>query len=694
MVLLFLALLLAGSNEPESLPEIRVHRTTTPPVIDGVLEEVWSGADSATGFIQQIPENGRPASDPTTVYLLQDEKNLYIAFRCPVSDFTRVNDRLSEEPDGVRVLIDPFDDNVSAYCFIVGFNGVETDYRITGDGASYENWDGVWRSAVKRHDWGYAIELAIPFKTLRYPPARTEWGIDFARYFVRRGERSFWSRHEITGFRVSRMGRLTGIQPASRRLGLELYPVGLLRQEKSGSDAAGWRDLLRAEAGLDLAYAPTPSGNLQVTLLPDFAQIEADPYQVNLSRYELWLAERRPFFIEAVETFGGSSQPVKIFYSRRIGRPLPDGRVVPILAGMKWTDRLGRSQLGVLGALTGELGSEPQSFYSVLAARHQILANSELGLLYAGKDNRQLSNHGLALDGIWRHRTLTSRLFVCGAQYGDSLDYAFSLDGSYQSDRLSGELILRQIQPEFNMNGPGYTTWRGQYGTFYFGPTVYNRGGLRYGALLPGIEISREWDYPAGIFDRRVFVNLTGMTRSQQHITAWTGWGEQWALERRFPAVYAGIYYATDATRPFSASLYCNYETRSANYRRLMIAPVAQLELTLQGRLGDRLSVWYTHSTTIEADSLGQVRRQDLTSVLRPGLEYSFSPKASARLSWEAVTGYAPEAERQYLRHGLFGLYSWTFAPRSTFYFATNWVLDKGNTSAIFVAKVRYLFNI
>ncbi len=692
--MVFWALVIVSGFNPESLPTLVAHFPSRQPLIDGIIEEVWSEADSATGFTQQLPENGKPASEPTTVYLLQDEKNLYLAFRCWVSDFSRVHDRLSEEPDGVRVLIDPFDDNVNAYCFIVGFNGVESDYRITGDGAGYENWDGVWHSAVKRHDWGYAVELVIPFKTLRYPPARAEWGIDFARYFARSGERSFWSRHEVTGFRVSRMGRLIGIQPAFRRLGLELYPVGLVRHEKSGNAATGWRDLLRTEAGLDIAYAPTPSGNLQVTLLPDFAQIEADPYRVNLSRYELWLSERRPFFIEAAETFAGTAQPVKIFYSRRIGKPLPDGRVVPILAGLKWTDRIGQGQLGVLGALTGELGNEPQSFYSVVAARHRILANSELGLLYAGKDNRWLSNHGLAVDGIWRQRSLTSRLFVCGAQYGDSLDYAFSLDGSYQSDRLSGELIVRQIQPEFNLNGPGYTTWRGQYGTFYLGPVVYNRGMLRYGALQPGIELSREWGYPAKTVDRRFFINLSAVTRSQQHLTVWTGWGEQWAFERRFPAGYAGIYCATDYARPFAVSLYCNYETRSANYRRLMIAPVAQLELTLQGRLGDRLSVWSTHSTTIEADSLGQVSRQDLTNVLRPGLEYSFSSKASVRLSLETVTVYDPETERQRFQHSLFGLYSWTFAPRSTFYFATNWGFNSGNISAIFVAKVRYLFNI
>lgn len=679
----------------DSLKVIQVGWTDSVPKIDGELEELWLTSDSASAFIQQVPENGKPASEPTTVYLLQDENDLYIGFRCLVGDFSQVNDRLSGEPDEVAVLIDPFDDRVNAYCFTVGFNGVESDYRVTNDGKAGESWDGVWWSAVKRHNWGYGIELVIPFKSLRYPLERREWAIDFCRYSARRNERSYWSRHDITGFRVSRMGRVTGIMPRVKGIGLEVYPVGLVRHEKSGSDPTGWDDMVQGAAGLDLAYAPTTSGRLQLTVLPDFAQIEADPYQVNLSRYELWLSERRPFFIEAVETFGGSSQPVKLFYSRRIGKALPTGRVVPIIGGVKWTDRLGKAQYGTIGVVTGQLENEPQSFYSVLAARYQVHTNSELGVLYAGKDNRALSNHGVALDGVWRSRYFTGRLFACGSQFGDSLDYAFSLDGNYNSDRWTGALMVTQIQPRFNMNGPGYTTWRGQYGTFYFGPVVYNWKTVRYGKCYGGVEISREWDYPEGKLNRQVFLNTYVVTARNHHLGLWSGFGEGWALARSFITGYAGGYYATDYTRPFSLSVYLNYYRRTANYHRMMIAPVIQSGVTVQKRFGDRLSLWFGDGITIEPDSLGRVSvKQDIINVLTPGMEYRISAKASVRLNLETVISYQEQTQRPGSRYSLFGLYSWTFAPRSKFYFATNWGYNHRNLRAIFVAKVRYLFNI
>ncbi len=688
-------LVLAISTIPDSLPEIHARFTRVPPVIDGILEEVWQDADSAAGFSQQTPENGQPASESTTVYLLYDHNNLYVAFRCPVSDLTRVCDRLSEEPDGVRLLIDTFDDNTTCYSFAVGFNGVESTYRVTGDGAMAENWDGVWWSAVRKYDRGYAVELVIPFKSLRYPTTSKEWGIDFGRYVVSRGERSFWSRHEITGFKVSNMGRLIGISPPRQRPGLAVYPVGLVRQEKSGSEQTGWQDRVAVEAGVDFAWAPTPSGNLQLTVLPDFAQIEADPYQVNLSRYELWLSERRPFFVEAVETFGGSNQPVKIFYSRRIGRPLPSGKVVPILSGIKWTDRFSRGQYGLLGVLTGECENEPQSFYSVLAVRHQLLTNSELGLIYAGKDNPLFSNHGVGLDAVFRSRRFSSRIFTAGSQFGESLDYALSLEGGYQSEFFTGSFTLRQIQPKFNMNGPGYTTWRGQYGNFYAGPVIYNRGPFRYASVFPGVEIQREWNYPPGTLTATGFINSSGVFKDQEQLTVWSGYGQDWALARLFRYGYAGLYFATDYRQPFSLSFFANYHTRTANYRRGVIAPVYQVQVNLQQRLGDRCLISMGNNFTVEADSLGRVNpRQDLTGVLRPGIEYRFTARASVGLTLETVMSYHPEVDRVSAQNSLFGLYSWTFAPRSTFYFATNWSWTGASLSTIFVAKIRYLVNI
>lgn len=676
-------------------PFIQARATPRPPKIDGVLEEVWFKADSVFAFTQQQPDNGKPASEPTTVYLLYDAHHLFVAFRCEVADLTRVHDRLSEEPDGVRLLLDTFDDNTTCYCFIVGFNGVESDYRITADGAMIENWDGVWWSEVKRHPWGYGIEIVIPFKTLRYLDGKTEWGIDFGRDIVARGELSFWSTQEVTGYRVSRMGRLTGIQPGHRGRQIEFYPVGLVRYEKAGAGSWGWKQGIEAHLGLDAACYPSSSGNLQLTLLPDFAQIEADPYQVNLSRYELWLAERRPFFVEAVETFGGSSQPVKMFYSRRIGKPLASGSVVPILAGLKWTDRFPHGQYGMLAAYTGECDAEPKSIYSVLTIRRQCLGNSELGLLYAGKDNPSLSNHGLGLDGIFRSRRLNSRLFVAGSQYGDSFDYALSLDGAYQSQTFTAALVFREIQPRFNMNGPGYTTWRGQYLTFYAGPAVSNRPPVQFGSFYPGLEIQREWDYPQREISWRVFLNTALRILIQHSLGLWAGFGKDWALATSFHSGYIGGFFASDFTKPFSFNLWLNYYHPSANYRRGIIAPVAQSELSVQQRIGDRWSVALETGTTIEPDSRAKIDwKRDVTVLLRPGMEFRFTAKSAIRFSSETILGYDLVQEKTYTTNSLFALYSWTFSPRSTFYLAANCLSNTSGIKLITVAKLRYLLNL
>ena len=328
---MLLALVLCAQADTGRVIEARF--TARPPAIDGELEEVWQTADSAFRFHQFAPKYESLPGDPTTAYLLYDNANVYAAFRCPVKDPKTLRADLSGSSDGIRFFLDTFDDNTSCYYFSVFASGMEATYRMTDNGSGLQVWDGVWKSAVRVYPWGYAVEVAVPFKTLRYPRSRTEWGVEFARYAVESGEQDFWNRHPEQGFRVERFGRLTGLKVPAPGLHLEVYPVGLARAEKSGSDTRGWQDRQGASAGLDLSWLPTPTANVQLTALPDFAQIEADPYTVNLGKYELWLQERRPFFVEAAENFGTTSSNLQLFYSRRIGRPLPDGSAVPILGG-------------------------------------------------------------------------------------------------------------------------------------------------------------------------------------------------------------------------------------------------------------------------------------------------------------------------------------------------------------------------
>jgi hypothetical protein len=701
-MLLLLGLVVAAAPADSCGRTLAAHLTATAPVIDGILEDVWQTADSATGFTQLTPDFDSAATEPTTAYILYDHENVYVAFRCLAREVTAY---LSSSSDGIRLFFDTFEDRTSCYQFIVDAAGCEQTYRLVENGQMNRVWDGVWRSSAKCHPWGYAVELAIPFKTLRYPPGKTTWGIDFGRYAVSRGEKNFWSRHHENGFRVERLGTLTGIEPPRPGLHLEVYPVGLVRADKSGSYRSGWRDSLSAAAGLDLSWLPTPTANIQLTALPDFAQIEADPYQVNLSRYELSLSERRPFFVEAAENFGTASQPIRLFYSRRIGKSLPDGTAVPIEAGGKYTDRIGRWQLGALGARTagadydywGTPATEPASWYSVASLRRALFGNSEVGLLYAGKDNEALSNHGTSVDAALRFGDLTATITGAGSQLGDSLDWAGNASASYSSSTLSSYLILRHVGSKFNMNGPGYTAWRGRSLYAQVGPELYARGPFRYANANVYVNLSRDCDYVGndpdwetglsgyGMLRNRIGVGLwAGMNRGRYSDTAWHG----------YRGAFVGGSIGTSESKAVTFNAWGSYTTRSYNYNRGMLAPSADIGFYASARLSDRLLASADGEFVFEyPDSGALALRRDATTMLRPRLDLVITPKMTVGLGNEIVLGYDIGQDEPTRCYRLSALYSYTFLPRSTVYFAWNWnVGNDAPTELVQVLKVRYLF--
>ncbi len=675
------------------------------PRIDGFIEEVWHTADSAFGFIQALPEAGRPAAESTIAYVLQDEHNLYIAFRCLARDTAAIVARLTGSSDRVFLYLDTYDDNASAYGFAVSPAGVETDFRLTENGAAMQDWNGVWHSAARRYPWGWAAELAIPFKTLRYPKDSRRWGIEFGRHIVRTGERTYYSISEQTTYRVSQMPTLVDIKPPRPSLRLELYPVALGRSEKRAEAYTGWVDSLSAAAGLDLSWQPTTSGNLQLTTFPDFAQIEADPYQVNLSRFELWLSEQRPFFVEAAENFG-RLDALTPFYTRRIGRPLPDGRVVPIIAGAKYTDRIGRLSLGALGALTGRTGyqflgeqlEEPASLFSALSLRRGVLRSSEFGMLYSGKDSRTVSNHGLVADFSLRTQQVSGQFFAAGAQCGESLDWATSASVNYDNDRFFGSAGFGRIQPRFDLNGPGFVTWRGQ--TFWLGggPQWYATGPFRYASISARLSTDQAWDIADGAtgWNGGATGHMTLHNQTTVMLSA--------DLSRSFvpdttaswqPVLQPGIslYLSTPAAHRLSASAMASW-TRSYNWRRGELAPSFTASISLSAAVTDRLALQVDFNPTAEFNPDGGLDfTRGVTTVWRPALTYAVTPKMNTRITLELVNGWNPDQDRR--EHGEYvaALWSWTFRPRSTVYFAWNFTSDPERASSqVQVIKLRYLF--
>ena len=668
-----------------------------------MLEEVWQTADSACAFTQLTPDFDSLSTETTTAYVLYDERNIYVAFRCQARDVTTVRARMTGTNDGIRLFLDTFDDKTSAYSFSVSAAGVEANYRMTNDGAWTEEWDGVWWSKVRLEPWGYAVELLIPFKTLRYPQDKTNWGIEFGRYIVGRGEKSYWSKHEKMGFKVSDIGRLEGIHAPSAGLHLEAYPVGLVRYEY---DSTGH---VAPAAGLDVAWLPTPTANIQLTTLPDFAQIEADPYQVNLSKYELYLEERRPFFVEAAENFGSGLDYIRMFYSRRIGKRFENGAEVPIIGGVKYTDRIERFQVGALGAITGRTGYdyygtdtvEPASVYSVASLRRQVLGNSELGILYAGKDNEGFSNHGIRADGVYRQGSFTARLCGAGSQMGDSLDHALAAEATYQGSSYSGGLTVRQTAPQFDMNGIGYTGWRGQSVYAYAGPNWYSTPLFQSFSVQVNGGVERGWGYEFGLPDWNVGTMVYGGLRNLTYGNVWANWNAsryQDTVWNRFSGLDLGFSAGTDPGKSISLSGWGDFVTRTYNYNRMILASSGQGGVYFSFQFGDHVSLDIGNDFVAEFQSTGALDLdKDLTLILRPSLDFAFTPKMTLSIGNETVRGYDLERDRIDYSCYFSALYGWTIRPRSTLYIALNQRLadssgDMSATGTIAVVKLRYLF--
>jgi hypothetical protein len=293
---------------------ISAFKVGSAPAIDGVVDESeWRGAAVATGFLQYLPQRGEPASQPTEVLLGYDNETLYVAFRVrddrePTAQLTRRDAQLLDD-DAVVVVLDTHGDRQSAYYFITNLLGTQADGRIADDGRTVDaSWDGTWRAAAVRTEQGWSAELAIPFASLSFRrDSRVTWGINFGRSRRSTLETSFWAGPLDNLYRVSQAGALRGLDipaPARRH---QVIVYGLSRFQEDTTT--------RWDGGLDARYAVRPDVLLQGTVNPDFATIEADREQINLTRYELSIPEKRPFFLEGSELF---RQRIRTFYSRRI----------------------------------------------------------------------------------------------------------------------------------------------------------------------------------------------------------------------------------------------------------------------------------------------------------------------------------------------------------------------------------------
>lgn len=387
----------AQSSSSDTVPAITAVFVEEELQVDGHLEEaVWRSAPVTAGFTQRFPTVGAPISQLTEFRVAFSDTTLYLGFRAGDSEAEKLvakemrRDGTLFRDDGLVVLLDTFHDHRNSYFFETNPNGAKTDALITDEGRDTNfEWDGVWRVGVQRDEEGWTAEFAIPFSTLRFDPDLETWGLNVRRVIRRDNEIAFWSPIALDAnlFRVSRFGHLNGLRAPKPGLNLQLKPfVTAGSKERDGIDSED------AEVGFDVKWAVTRNLALDLTYNTDFAEVEADDLQINLTRFSLFFPEKREFFLEnsGIFAFGPGAPDLDLFFSRKIGIG-PEGEQVPVSWGARLTGRVGDWNLGFLDAQTEALTSEvsgepiPATNWGVLRLQRNIGDRSTVGVLATQK---------------------------------------------------------------------------------------------------------------------------------------------------------------------------------------------------------------------------------------------------------------------------------------------------------------------
>ena len=390
----------------EPADEVRAYRLTAPLRIDGRLdEEIYASIAPIDGFVQQLPVEGVPATEPTELWVFFDEDNLYVAARCHDSQADRItanelrrdNNGIWQYNDNFTVSLDTFHDRRNGFFFQTNPIGGVRDQAIN-DGANNVNWNTVWDVKTSRFDGGYTLEMIIPFKSLRYRSAGPQtWGINIRRIVRSKNEVSNLTHvpAEYSTNGVSQMAMaatLVGVETPAQSMNLEFKPYVATSLTTDRTARVPFSNDFGRDIGIDAKYGLTRGLTADLTVNTDFAQVEEDQQQINLTRFSLFFPEKRDFFLEGqgIFDFGGASgwragsTPI-LFFSRRIG--LSNGQAVPVIAGGRVTGKTGPFEVGALAITTDDKPSAGAvaTTFSALRVRRNILRRSSVGMIATGR---------------------------------------------------------------------------------------------------------------------------------------------------------------------------------------------------------------------------------------------------------------------------------------------------------------------
>ncbi len=404
----------------------RAVRIATPLDIDGRLdEEVYSTVPAMSGFMQVEPQAGAAATEKTEIWVFFDDANVYLVARCwesepdrlTVDEMRRDNNNIGRN-DNVSWFFDTLYDWRTGLVFEVNPLGGRMDGQSANDGRTNFDWNPIWDVEVGRFEQGWTVESALPFKSIRYRPGTAQiWGFNARRRNRWKNELSYLIPIPAAvggrGLRAALAAPLVGIETPPIARSLEFKPYGIADLTSDPAATPPISNALAGTGGLDVKYELTRSLTADFTLNTDFAQVEADEQQVNLTRFSLFFPEKREFFVENQGTFafggtqryGGSGDTPILFYSRRIG--LQEGRQVPVQAGGRMTGRVGGFDVGALHIRTGAenaAAASPTGF-SVVRLKRDVLRQSSVGVLLTQRSvslDNPGGNTAFGVDGSFR----------------------------------------------------------------------------------------------------------------------------------------------------------------------------------------------------------------------------------------------------------------------------------------------------
>jgi len=385
--------------------------------VDGHLTEaVWAQAEFISRFTQFEPRYGEPSPFETIIRIAYDRKMIYFGIECIDPEPGRISTKITRrdgevwEDDSVAILLDTYHDKNNAYVFMVNALGTQQDERWADNGRTRDiKWDTNWRSAGTKDGGGWTAEVAIPFEVLRFDGRATTWGLNAIRWVPRNLEKSTWVSNLTEWFRIAEFGTITDLDFTDVEMGKFTFIPYVQAQFEEGGKATG-------DLGLDVRYNITSGVAADGTINPDFATIEADLEQVNLTRFELSYPEKRPFFLEGAESY---QTRIKQFYSRRVGE---------IPWGTKLNGKIDKWKFNMLATQSDPSSANPsidpgkEAYYTVFRAGYDLKNGSNIGLIGANRYYEGASKGSFGMVGTFFFTDIFGMTTQVIKSYGDSSD--------------------------------------------------------------------------------------------------------------------------------------------------------------------------------------------------------------------------------------------------------------------------------